>query len=128
MAHILDRRTNPVGEPQPDDLPTTINPLEFLVKNVLRNNAVIAAVNVSTLGKNHLGLYNIRHVRQLLPPGSGLFLIYTLSSKNDRIDGTKTLVETIDQFKAAEPLADVVAASRVKDGGVIVRTVSGTCQ
>ena len=98
------------------------------MQNVLRNNAVIAAVNVSTLGKNHLGLYNIRHVRQLLPPGSGLFLIYTLSSKNDQIDGTKALVETVDRFKAAEPLEDAVPVALVKDGGVIVRTVSGTCQ
>jgi hypothetical protein len=128
LAHILDRRTNPVGEPQPDDLPATINPLQFIVKNVLRNNAVIATVRVATLGKNHLGLYNIRHIRQLLPPGSGLFLIYTLSSRNNQIDGTTALTETLDKFKAAEPLSDTVAANRVKDGGVVVRSVSGTCQ
>jgi hypothetical protein len=128
LAHILDRRTNPAGEPQPADLPATINPLQFIVKNVLRNNAVIAAVRVSTLGKNHLGLYNIRHIRQLLPPGSGLFLIYTLASRNNQIDGTTALTETLTKFKCAEPLADVVAATRVKDGGVIVRSVSGTCQ
>jgi hypothetical protein len=128
LAHILDRRKTPIGEPAASDLPTTINPLEFLVKNVFRNNAIIAKVQVSRLGKNHLGLYNIRHVRQLLPPGSALFLVYALSSKKHQITANNSLFETIDFFKAAEPLTDSVANSLVTDRGVIVRTVSGTCQ
>jgi hypothetical protein len=128
LAHILDRRKTPIGEPTADDLPATINPLQFLVKNVFRNNAVIARVQVSRLGKNHLGLYNIRHVRQLLPPGSALFLIYALNSKTQQINPVDSLFETIDLFKAAEPLSDSVPNSLVHDRGVMVRTISGTCQ
>jgi hypothetical protein len=128
LAQILDRRKTPIGEPTADDLPQTINPLQFLVKNVFRNNAVIARVQVSQLGKNQLGLYNIRHVRQLLPPGSALFLIYAINSQIQQITADEFVLEDTALFKAGEPLTDAVASSLVTDRGVIVRTVSGTCQ
>src|SRR5690606_17803300 len=38
LAQLLDRRTNPAGEPTAANLPATINPLAFLVANVLRNH------------------------------------------------------------------------------------------
>jgi hypothetical protein len=128
LAHILDRRNNPVGEPQPDDLPTTINPLKLLAENVLRNNTAIVTIRVAELGKNHLGLYNIRHIRQLLPPYAALFFVYQLTGKNDRLSGTNDITEDTTKFKGAEPLFDAVPVALVRDRGVMVRTLSGTCQ
>jgi hypothetical protein len=128
LAHILDRRTNPFGEPDATDLPTTINPLKFLVQNVLRNNAFVVTVRVSGLGKNHLGLYNIRHVRQLLPPYSAMFLIYNVDGKKDAIDGNLAVAEDITRFKGMAPKRDNVAANLVRDAGIIVRKMSGICQ
>jgi hypothetical protein len=128
LAHILDRRTTPIGEPVGDDLPATINPLRFLAANVLRNHAFVAIIKVSGLGENHLGLYNIRHIRQLLPPYAGVFLLYNLDGKKAVISGEYDVQATVTQFKGAEPLSDSVAANLVSDRGVIVRTISGTCQ
>ena len=39
LANLQDTRTNKVGEPGPSNLPATINPFEFLCKNVFRNHA-----------------------------------------------------------------------------------------
>jgi hypothetical protein len=128
LAHILDRRPERVGEPDAAALPATINPLKFLIANVLRNNAAIVKVRISELGKNHLGLYNIRHVRQLLPPYSALFFFYELDGQKDRISGIFDVNEAIKRFKGVEPLQTAVAPILVKDKGVLVRTVSGTCQ
>lgn len=128
LAHILDRRTKPIGEPMADDLPANINPLKFLAANVLRNHTFIAVIRISGLGENHLGLYNIRHIRQLLPPYAGVFLLYNLDGKRNVISGEFDVQTTITQFKGAEPLSDSVAAELVSDRGVIVRTISGTCQ
>jgi hypothetical protein len=128
LAHILDKRTKPVGEPQADDLPATINPLKFLSENVLRNNAAVVVVRVPALGKNHLGLYNIRHVRQLLPPYAALFFVYQLAGKKDKLSGVTDVTEDTTKFKGAEPLSDAVPAAYVNDRGVMVRTLSGTCQ
>jgi hypothetical protein len=128
LAHILDRRPNPMDEPQAGDLPPTINPLRFLVENVLRNNTAIVRVRVSRLGKNHLGLYNIRNVRQLLPPYTALFFIYELDGQKDAIDGTDSVLARITKFKGMAPIQDAVSVNLVQDRGVMVRTVSGTCQ
>lgn len=111
-----------------DDLPANINPLKFLAANVLRNHTFIAVIRISGLGENHLGLYNIRHIRQLLPPYAGVFLLYNLDGKRNVISGEFDVQTTITQFKGAEPLSDSVAAELVSDRGVIVRTISGTCQ
>lgn len=128
LAHILDRRTNPIGEPQAGDLPATINPLKLLAENVLRNNAAIVVIRVTALGKNHLGLYNIRHIRQLLPPYAALFFVYQLAGKKDVIDGVTDITENTRKFKGADPLSDAVPVAYVQDRGVTVRTLSGTCQ
>lgn len=128
LAHILDRRAQPVGEPQADDLPATINPLKFLVENVLRNNSGIVFIRVSELGKNHLGLYNIRHIRQLLPPYAALFFVCQLSGVKDAISGPLNVNENISKFMGMTPLQDTVPVALVRDRGVVVRTLSGTCQ
>lgn len=71
LAHLLDRRPNGPGEPLAH-LPATINPLEFLIANVLRNNAYLVRIKASSLRRRKLGLYNMRHLRRLLPPQIGV--------------------------------------------------------
>lgn len=127
LAHVLDRRKNPIGEPTADDLPATINPLKFIVENVLRNNAFVVTVRISALGKNQLGLYNIRHVRQLIPPYMALFFVYLLNGQTDNIT-PDLIADNPTTFTAAEPVADAVPVELVSDRGVTVRIVSGTCQ
>lgn len=128
LAHILSRRASNMGEPTAADLPATINPLKFIVENVLRNNAFIVTARVSALGKNHLGLYNIRHIRQLLPPYMALLISYTLDGQIDAISPEEAIREVLQPFQGAEPLDDQVAEILVQDRGVTVKTISGTCQ
>lgn len=128
LAHLLDRRTTPIGEPSASDLPPTINPLQFLVKNVLRNHAFIVIVKLAGLGEKRLPLYNIRHIRQLIPPYAGMFIVYNLNSLRDVIAGAENVQETLTIFKAATPVKDQVLPSHLKDKGAVIRVVSGTCE
>lgn len=128
LAHLLDKRVQPEGEPKAGDLPEKINPLQFLVKNVFRNNVFVVLIRVSALGQNSLGLYNIRHLRQVLPPNVAAFFVYELDSVSDRKSGEKDVQDTIARFKGMEPLQEAVPEVYVKDRGVIVGKISGTCQ
>lgn len=128
LAQFLDSRKQPSGEPTAAHLPTTVNPLRFLVENVLRNNVFVVKIALSALGQNHLGLYNVRHLRQLLPPGVAMILIFDLKPAPDRIIGPDLTSETIHMFTGAEPLQDTVPATLLRDLGVTVRLFSGTCQ
>lgn len=128
LAHLLDKREQPDGEPTADDLPKKINPLGFLVKNVFRNNVFVVLIRVSALGKNRLGLYNIRHLRQVLPPNVAAFFVYELDTITDRKNGADDLSDDISRFTGMEPLQDAVPEVYVHDRGVTVSTISGTCQ
>lgn len=127
LAHYLDRRERIMTEPTAATLPATINPLKFLIENVLRNNVFIVKINAGALGQNRLGLYNIRHLRSILPPQTAALFIFELDPKTDRIPATTYMAENVGLFTGAEPLADN-CGEFVRDLGVTLRLISGTCQ
>ena len=128
LAHLLDSRVQPSSEPTAENLPSTINPLQFLVENVLRNNVFVVRILVSALGQNSIGLYNIRHLRQLLPPQTGMIVVFELSAGADTVNAENSITEIITRFTGLQPQRDTVPASFVRDAGATARLVSGTCQ
>lgn len=128
LAHLLDTRIQPEGEPKTSDLPAKINPLQFLVKNLFRNNVFTVLIRVADLGQNRLGLYNIRHIRQVLPPNVAAFFVYELSAIHDTKNGENDVRDTLTKFKGMAPVQDAVPEVYVKDRGVFVSKISGTCQ
>jgi hypothetical protein len=68
LANYLDTRTVPVGQPTAADLPTGINPLQFLVQNVLRNNCLFVYLKVDQFGPKALGTGLASLLRQVVPP------------------------------------------------------------
>lgn len=128
LAHLLDKRAQPTSEPTAEYLPLTINPLKFIVANILRNNVFLVHIKGAALGQNRLGLYNIRHLRQLLPPHAAMIVIYEIGGVRDRLDGAENLAENVTSFTGMEPQTDVVSDEYLRDVGAALRTLSGTCQ
>lgn len=128
LAQLLDKRVNAGTEPTAAHLPKTINPLRFIVENVLRNNVFVVRISVSALGLNRLGLYNVRHLRQLLPPQTAMIVIFELAAEKDSITPENSVAETVTRFTGMEPRQDDVPVSLVSDLGATARLVSGTCQ
>lgn len=128
LAHFLDKRRQPEGEPNETHLPSKINPLRFLIENVLRNNVFVIRIDVSALGQNRLGLYNIRHLRQVTPPQTAMIVVFELTAKSDKINAEKMLWEEVGAFTGMEPRADTVDENYVKDKGALLTRISGTCQ
>lgn len=128
LAQLLDKRRNAATEPTSAHLPKTINPLRFLVENVLRNNVFVVRISVSALGLNQLGLYNIRHLRQLLPPQTAMIVIFELTADKDKITPETAVFEAVSRFTGMTPANDEVQVSLVNDLGATARLVSGTCQ
>jgi hypothetical protein len=128
LAHLLDKRAQPDGEPTVEYLPATINPLKFIVANILRNNVFLVHIKGAALGQNRLGLYNSRHLRQLLPPHAAMIVIYEIGGIRDTLDGAENLTENVTAFTGTEPRTDVVDDNYLRDGGAALRTLSGTCQ
>lgn len=125
LAHLLDKRVNRTSEPTGQHLPTTINPFQFIVTEVLRANAFIVKLKTSGMGKNRLGLYNARLLNKLLPPHTAMIVIIEINSIVDRVPATAS--EQLSQFQAMNPLVDTVSDALVSER-VGVRLISGTCQ
>jgi hypothetical protein len=128
LAHILDKRRNAETEPTATNLPETINPLRFIVENVLRNNVFVVRISTESLGEGSLGLYNIRHLRALIPPHTAMIVVFELGAKKDTVKATTAIREQISNFRGAEPIQDTLPHTYVRDSLVSVRLVSGTCQ
>jgi hypothetical protein len=69
LAHYLDIRPHPVGEPTAASLPTTINPADFLVANWLRDLCLVV-IESSQLGPDAAGLDQLWAVQKIQPPGT----------------------------------------------------------
>lgn len=74
LAHLLDRRPHPVGEPQARDLPATINPLQFLIQNVLRNNTTLIRIKPPQ-GASWAEMQNLRLLHKMVPPHTVLLIL-----------------------------------------------------
>jgi hypothetical protein len=75
LAELLDLRDHPIGQPLPVNLPSTINPLEFVLDNIMRNNLVLVKVRTGAILDDAPGLGLIRHMRDVVPPQT-TFIVY----------------------------------------------------
>jgi hypothetical protein len=82
LAHLLDVRTNPVGEPGPASLPATVNPLRFLCSNVLRANAVLVRLKPPGVDPAAPGLRFLGALRGLVPPQTLLVVLVELAASD----------------------------------------------
>lgn len=107
LAMRLDTRTNKVGQPTAIALPTTVNPLEFLIANVLRGNAFAIVVRPEAFGPHAVGLHAARALRKLVPPQTLCLLVVRWEYSDDVVtmDGpgdeeTAGFSEELDTFDA----------------------------
>jgi len=125
LAHLLDIRTVRTGEPGPQQLPTTINPLRFLIENVLRNNTIVVRISVTALGVAGVGLQHTRLLRKITPPDAALIILLDLTAEPETVT-VDVLTESINLFDGMAILSDTVTT--VSDTGPSIQLVGGTCQ
>jgi len=130
VAMLLDQRDadKQSGQPVAANLPSTINPLEFLVENVLRNNAFVVRVRASEQTDAGVGLHNVRFLRKIIQPHTAMLLVIELSAAEESV--TIDLVsEAPGLFTAMEPLVESIDGEVfVKDDRRRLQVVSNACQ
>ena len=124
LAGLLDTREEPTTPPSALTLPATVNPLEFLVQNVLTNNALLLKVRCGSLGAG-VGLQWTKSLRRIVPPHNYLLVIIEMPELSD--SATIADNDELDIGPAQEPLADS-APALAADDIVGIRTVGIECQ
>lgn len=125
LAHALDRRDDPDGEPQPENLPATINPLDLIADSALRYNAFVVRAQVGEATEDAAGLWLLAAAQRLVPPHTAMILLLDAPRVTDDlvIGGAD---DEIDSFDAAESYEH--AAWDVGRPVITARPVSGFCQ
>jgi hypothetical protein len=134
LAHLLDTRTNKVGEPGVSNLPGTINPLGFLVENVLRNNVFVIRLKPTQFGPNALPLWTVNQLRRIVPPHTGYIVIVQLDVDEDNIvmegPGTETeagYTEELVPYLASEVISEDLEPDSYVSEEVLMRYIDGIC-
>jgi hypothetical protein len=86
LAELLDLRDHPVGQPLPMNLPTTINPLEFALDNIMKNHLVLVKVRTPAILDDAPGLTVLRYMRNVIPPHMTFIVYVEVAPDVDTID------------------------------------------
>lgn len=134
LAHLLDTRTNKVGEPVASNLPAAINPLQFLIENVLRNNAFVIKLRPRQFGPQALPLWTINQLRRIVPPHTGYIVVVQLDADDDNIimegpgdETTPGYTEDLVPYLASEVVSEDLAPEDFVSEEVTMRYIDGIC-
>jgi hypothetical protein len=115
LAELLDTRANPVGQPLPQYLPVTINPLEFVIENILKNNLTIVKVRANSIGTDAPGLNLFKYLRDIIMPHTTFIVFVEIAADTDTIDLSQVgddeeagVEEEITHFGGIAPTAEVL--------------------
>ena len=115
LAHLLDNRTTSYGEPGAAHLPTSINPCQFLTRNIFRGRAIFASVNLSGARRDAAHLVSLA-MQKILPPEQTLIFQVALTPIEESI--TVDLVEDATSYALAlATLSDEIEPTDVEELG-----------
>jgi hypothetical protein len=113
LAELLDLRTSPSTQPLPVNLPSTINPLEFALDQIMRNNLWFMKIRTPAVDEDAPGLEYLRHIRRVVPPHTSLLIFVEIAPSTDTIDlstagddETPGASEDVEIFDGTEPAAE----------------------
>ncbi|MCH8854620.1 MAG: hypothetical protein IID41_18485 [Planctomycetes bacterium] len=109
-------------------------PLEFLIKNVLRNNAFVVKIRVNKQGPNRIPLSHSQQLRKIIPPHTAMILIVELVVPDEIITMDGTGDDLIPGFEEApvlgpalEPITETITGSNQISEDPSLRYVNGVC-
>lgn len=107
-------------------VPTTINPMEFLLAHVLRNNTVIFIAKAAAFGTNALGLGASATLRRIIPPHVTILFVLELPGLTDCVTMDNVDDADLDTYTGMEPLDDEITEANTETY-VKCKHVSFTC-
>lgn len=105
-------------------MPNHVNPLRFLLENIIRGNLTLIHIYADAFGDDAIGALPAGWLRKLVPPHEAVIAIIELPAFSD----SGTIVADIDMgyFTAMEVGEDAVTAGVVAES-IDIRSISFTC-
>lgn len=133
LAMLLDIRDAPIGQPTAASLPATINPMQFLADNLLRDNAYVVKVRPGSHLSDQLAFVPVDQLRKIQPPHTLMLVIVELVYADspvtmDAAGSTSApgYEETVSGFPCMEISETMDPATYVTER-VRIGTIGGRC-
>jgi hypothetical protein len=127
LGHLLDiRGPAAVSEPTAASLPSTVNPLEFLVSNILRFHAFCVRINTGVVDTELLGKLLPSVLPKIVPPWTAL-IIWMEAPASDSISAS-SMSEAIGTYESGAHSADTVNGTTYLTETLTVRLIDTTCE
>lgn len=121
IAQGLDQRSEKFGEPDKESLPTTINPLRFLIDEIMPGSITLVTIKVDGIGAK---LPRLDIVPDLLALGNGVFFIFEAPLAIDSLFDVQSSNES--SYTGAEPLTEYDTFDLL-NSVVTVKSISSQC-
>ncbi len=136
LAMLMDQRAEDSRDTQPTALalPANVNPLGFLLGNVLRNNAYAVVVRPTTFGPNALDVARQVILRKLIPPHTVGIVVVELDGLADGVIMSAGGTETDAGYSETVVLTPTLTAPDAVNGTtdiserVWLRQLRGKCE
>lgn len=135
LAHFLDTRANPQGEPTAAMLPATINPLQFLCSNFLWANCFLVRIQSRYLHPTRrLGLYAAEFLRKIIPPHTAMLVIVELEVFDSPVimdgpgDETRPGYSEQAYLSPVMPVSETLNGTSMVQERVILKQLAGRCE
>jgi hypothetical protein len=112
LAELMDTRVTKVGQPIASNLPVTVNPLAFLVQNLLRN-LILVELNSNTFGRYALGINNANVFRRLVPPQYMVLLVVYVKISDSSPNVPVQAADNVEFFDGAEVVTQEVPSTLI---------------
>lgn len=83
LAQLLDMRPIVVDEPDSSTLPSTINPLQFLFKNLFVNNGILVRIEQGAMNTTNAYLKLLTDLYYVLPPEQTALIVIHMEPINE---------------------------------------------
>lgn len=121
LAEGLDKRVEKVGQPVKQDLPAYINPLRFLVDEMIPGGFTLVTIKVEPITSE---LPRLSLIPELISLGNGIFFIFEAPLAIDSQFDVQSTSE--DQYTAAETIEGYDTDSFL-NSVVTIRSISSSC-
>jgi len=143
LSEYLDTRVDPTTPPLPMNLPSVVNPLEFILSNLMRNNLFVIKVRYQDFADGVPGLGAFQFLRDVIPPHT-TYIVFVDLTVTETIDLAQAggeddagAEEDVDTFLGPTPFTEDLfeagsappgAEVTYQDAFVRAYLVSSTCQ
>ena len=122
VASLFDTRGNKTEPVPPSALPATVNPMKFIMENLMDNNTYIVSVRPGMFRTGALGLSATTHLRRHTPPHTTFITLVESQDYEDVIDLNAALTDTVTVNSHGICVSD--AFNSVIDHGPKIRTMT----